>query len=92
MPSVSFFEADKFGHFGLFFGLGWLWMWALRLPLGKRTWAVLIGGIAYAGLTEIYQGLLPFERTPDLFDALANTLGLLASVGVFRFWRARTER
>ena len=31
--------------------------------MGRRTGYVLAFGLAYAALTEVYQGLLPFDRT-----------------------------
>ena len=89
LPTVNIVSFDKAAHFGVFAGFGWLWMGALRGGLAQTTWRVLAGGLAYAVLTEIYQGFLPFERNPDPMDALANALGLLAAVLVYRWWKAR---
>jgi len=83
LPNLDF-GVDKIGHFGLFAIFGWLWMWAIRLPVPTRTWWVLTGGFVYAGMTEIYQGLLPWPRIPSLNDAIANMLGLLVAVQIFR--------
>ena len=84
LPDINVVSFDKFAHFGVFAGFGWLWMRALQGPLSHRTKCVLAAGLAYAALTEIYQGLLPFDRTPDPIDALANTLGLLTAVLIYR--------
>ena len=89
LPTVNIISFDKFVHFGIFAGFGWLWMWALRSPLTRRTKWVLVFGIAYAILTEIYQGLLPFEREPDPFDALANIVGLIVAVLLYRALQQR---
>ena len=88
LPAVPLFSADKLGHFVLFAGLGWLWMHALDVPHGRRLALVGACGLAYAGLTEIYQGFLPWERTPDLMDALANAAGLAAGLLLYHVRRA----
>ena len=84
IPSINLFSFDKIAHFIVFAGFGWLWMRALAGPMRRRTAYVLAFGLAYAALTEVYQGLLPFDRTPDPKDALANALGLLTAVLTYR--------
>ncbi len=84
LPDISFYSFDKIAHFVVFAGFGWLWMGALESPPTRRTGYVLASGLAYAALTEVYQGLLPYDRTPDLNDALANALGLLTAVLIYR--------
>jgi VanZ family protein len=91
LPSVNIPSFDKIAHVVVFAGFGWLWMHALRGTPAQKTWRVLAGGLAYAALTEIYQGILPFYRTPDLYDALANALGLLAAVLIYRLMYAKKE-
>jgi len=83
LPTIRIASFDKVAHFVVFAGFGWLWMRALRESGRRQVWYVLGAGFAYAVLTEIYQGLLPFERTPDPMDALANSIGLLAGVLVY---------
>lgn len=86
LPEINIISIDKIGHFGIFAGFGWLWMRAFpRLDLARRSRYVLLGGLAYAGLTEIYQGIMPFGREADLWDAVANAAGLLVGVGIH--WR-----
>lgn len=87
LPEISFYSFDKIAHFAIFAGFGWFWMAALQNLLTRRTAYVLVSGLAYAALTEVYQGLLPFDRTPDPYDALANALGLLTAVLVYRLLR-----
>lgn len=89
LPKVNIVSFDKAAHFGVFALFGWLWMVALGGALARKIGRVLAGGLAYAVLTEIYQGILPFDRNPDPMDALANALGLLAAVLVYRLWKAR---
>ncbi|MBT8401129.1 MAG: VanZ family protein [Rhodothermia bacterium] len=90
IPDVDIDFADKFAHFALFFGYGWLWMRAMAAPLRKRLILVGISGVLLSIGTEFYQGLLPWERSPDLYDSIANTAGLAVSVISYsaRFKRA----
>jgi hypothetical protein len=87
---LDLLKADKLAHFTLFLGFGWLWLRAI--PRGRRfRWAgVLAVGLVYAVATEWYQGILPWDRTPDPLDAAANTVGLFTSAGIHR-WRERRE-
>lgn len=89
IPSINIVSFDKFAHFGVFAGYGWLWMWALRGTLHRRMKWVLVSGFAYAIFTEIYQGVLPFEREPDPLDALANIAGLVTAVLLYRALQKR---
>ncbi len=89
LPKINIVLFDKAAHFVVFAGFGWLWMRALRGTPLRNTQRVLAGGLAYTVLTEIYQGILPFDRTPDPVDVLANALGLLAAVLVYRVWNER---
>ena len=89
IPDIGFdlFEGDKLIHFTFFLVFGWLWSKALpeRLP-GKIFWVGLVG-LLYGVGTEIYQGMLPWDRTPDPMDAIANMLGLFMSILVYG-WRS----
>lgn len=89
LPEIDIFSFDKIAHFTVFAGFGWLWMRALQGPLPRRTAYVLASGLAYAALTEVYQGLLPYDRTPDPLDALANALGLLTAVLLYRVFQRK---
>lgn len=91
IPDVALFSFDKLAHFVLFAGFGWLWMAALPGSLRRRTAGVALAGIAFGILTEFYQGLLPFEREPDPYDALADAAGVLCAVLLFA-WRGRRRR
>lgn len=82
LPKMDIDFADKSAHFILFFGYGWLWLRALAGPIRKRLIVVGVSGLLLAIGTEFYQGILPWERSPDPFDAIANTAGLATSLVV----------
>ena len=85
LPQVDMVSFDKAVHFIMFASFGGLWMRAFP---GRTVW-VLAAGLAFALFTEIYQGFLPFERTPDPYDALFNALGLCAAVVIYRLRHPR---
>lgn len=80
LPDIDILSIDKFAHFAVFGLFGWVWMYALGQPFHARAAWVIAAGIAYGILTEVYQGLLPWERSPDAYDALADALGTVAGV------------
>jgi VanZ family protein len=74
---IPFF--DKYVHFALFAAIAVAWHRA-RMP---APW--LLGlGLALGILTEVVQGLLPWPRTPDAWDVLADTLGLTLVLAIVR--------
>lgn len=90
LPDVQFFSLDKWIHAGMFLVLAVLW---LAVPTFSRRWpTVLLAGVAYGAFTEIYQGWLPWDRTPDSLDFLANCVGLATGVLLFLLLRGRVSR
>lgn len=87
-PALS---ADKAIHLGLFLVFGVLWMRALCPPsvgasldrLRRQGLRVLGWGGLFAVGTEVYQHVMPLRRMGDPYDALANGIGLVLSVGVY---------
>lgn len=73
---------DKLHHFGAFGILGALWYWAKPNP-----WWVIIGGSLYGFLIEVWQQLLPIGRTFDLYDGVADAIGLIAAVPIAHWVR-----
>jgi len=89
LPPSGLFEFDKVIHVIFFAGFGLLWLLAARTPLRVRLWRVLLAGLAFAVLTELYQGILPFERFPDPYDVIANVSGLVAALLAYGWWHQR---
>ena len=69
---------DKFFHFSAYFTLTLSWLYALK---GKRAvLKIVILLILYGILLEFAQEWFTQDRTKDMFDALANTVGIIIAV------------
>ncbi|MFM2307331.1 MAG: hypothetical protein RLZZ367_2000 [Bacteroidota bacterium] len=84
LPSISLFQADKLGHFGVYLVLAFL-MWFGWRRQTSFTWLhqqafikILLITSSYGFVVEILQHLLTTDRHFDLYDALANAIGAIA--------------
>lgn len=81
LPDMSH-GRDKWMHLAGFAPFGLLWSLAGRRPL----W-VLAAGLIFGLAIEVYQGTMTTDRSFDLFDALADTVG--TALGLAAFWVVR---
>lgn len=81
LPSPGVSGLDKLVHVVVFTGFGALWVWALG---PRRTGIVVAAGLAYAVFTELLQMWLPWERSLEFGDMLADGLGVLLGVAAAR--------
>ncbi len=73
-------NSDKAEHFLAYFLLS---LGAVQLFATRRALVVAALGLVLLGVgIEIAQGLFTVDRTPDPFDALANTLGVLGGMAM----------
>lgn len=77
IPSAPVVGFDKFVHSSLF--VGWATLWLLVYP--RKSTTVILLGMAYGLGLEFYQQLLPFDRTFDWWDAVADAAGVLIGYG-----------
>lgn len=84
LPGIENFW-DKAEHASAYLGLTLvgLVLFGPSIPLVAGIWLLGIG-------VEFLQAAMPFDRTGDWRDALANTVGVLAAVAVG--WAARRLR
>ncbi|MEI6487627.1 MAG: VanZ family protein [Bacteroidota bacterium] len=92
IPHISFLELlsfDKFVHAGIFFVLLLLTVRGFSLQtlfsslqLYAKSFSV-ITCIIYGGLLEIMQGTIFIERSADVFDFIANSVGCLIALAVY---------
>lgn len=92
IPSISLFEADKLIHAGLFFILTLLWLRASADDKLKRALFIVGLILLFSFASEEYQGMLPFERTTDVFDSLADSFGALTGFAVWGLRAVRQKR
>ncbi len=77
IPAAPVAGFDKIVHIGMF--IGWTILWLSIFP-SKPLTVIIVGMLFGLGL-EFYQQLLPFSRTFDLWDALADAVGVIIGYG-----------
>ena len=75
-------SSDKYLHFIAYFSLCLLWFFALKDRLHRYSFRMRIplGLILYGIILEGMQGGLTTYRTADIYDAVANTAGVLGAM------------
>jgi VanZ like family len=89
---IGHLNLDKVFHVGLFVGFGWLWMRAgeTSVPDPRRqARSVLIGGLAFALMSEVVQAIPFIGRTAHLVDYLCDVAGLFIGVAIASKWHPR---
>lgn len=90
IPKLKFAVSDKLIHAVSYFILMFLWSLFLVSQNKKRNFKFLIAITAvfafiYGIIIEVLQGTLVETRTADVFDVLANGLGIVTAVLVLIF-------
>ncbi|MBQ0147695.1 MAG: VanZ family protein [Flavobacteriaceae bacterium] len=75
---LKFDNSDKVVHACMFFGLAFLIQFTFKLSVKKY---ILIPFLI-SFMIEILQGIMPYGRTFDWYDLLANTFGILLATGL----------
>ena len=78
---LPFLEYDKLMHFGAYAGIALLSLLAFER---RRGIALALSMVLMGGLIELAQNLSP-GRTPDIADAICNTLGVLCGLALGLF-------
>lgn len=81
LPAAPVMGFDKIVHVGLF--CVWIILWLLATR-NKALFYILLG-MVYGLALEFYQQLLPFDRSFDWWDALADAVGVLLGY-FFKVW------
>ena len=88
-------NADKYVHFIFYFVFTTAWFLFLRSAtpkarIVKNIIVCFFSAIAYGALMEVLQGMLTANRSADIMDALANTMGsLAASLILYRMYHKK---
>jgi len=77
---------DKYLHFIAYFGLSLMWYFALKDRINQKIFKffVPLALIFYGIILEGLQSGLTTYRTGDIYDALANTAGVIVALVLFR--------
>ncbi len=80
--NVELFRYDKLGHFMMFFGWTLLFgfSWMIKSEKKVRIWLIFLIGALFGIGTEVAQGLLPYDRTPSIYDVIADVIGSFFAV------------
>ena len=78
-------SGDKYLHFIAYFVLSSLWYFALKDRISEKVFKIFVplGLILYGIILEGLQSGLTTYRTGDMYDALANTAGVIAALILF---------
>ncbi len=79
LPGAPVVGFDKVVHIGMF--VGWACLWMLLYP--GRVSLLIVVGVVFGIALEFYQQMLPFDRTFDWWDALADGVGTVVGTVVF---------
>ncbi|WP_266364570.1 VanZ family protein [Tellurirhabdus rosea] len=69
-------QNDKVMHFAIF--ALWAFLWRKASPLTNAT--LLLIGVAYGLLIEVYQLVMPINRAFEWLDLLADTVGVIGGL------------
>lgn len=81
---ATLLQPDKLVHLVIFGVLNFLLLSNLKIRNRKKVILCFVIGIVLAGGTEILQGILPIKRSMNIYDMIANIIGLFLG---FLLWR-----
>lgn len=82
LPKQTLFKFDKLGHFVIFFGWTSLFGMLRVAQSGKkaRLLSILFSAVLFGLMIELLQHLMPFKRSAEALDMIANLTGSLAAL------------
>jgi VanZ family protein len=87
-PDIPYFSGeDKWIHFCMYAGLGFLTCWSLDTR-GRRMpplFVLLIGVFLWGVLMEVLQRLMANGRSMEILDMLANLAGAIAGLILYKY-------
>jgi len=84
--SVGISHSDKIYHAIAYFLLGLTWLLSFPKSLQNKSlkYAIVISCVIYGIVVEVLQGTLTTYRTASLLDIIANIVGVLIAMMVFK--------
>jgi len=86
MPDVKIVNFDKIGHFCVFGLLNFLFIRHYHFKFNQKSFLlkpalfITFLVIAYSGIMEILQGAFYTDRSADIYDFIANSLGCFSAL------------
>lgn len=84
LPNAGISHADKIFHFSVYSVLTLLWVntffFKFKHKKIKAIWYAALFSIIFGIIIEVLQGSVTASRHTDIYDAIANTLGVLIMV------------
>ena len=78
VPELNTGFDDKIAHFVLYAGLCLFWFMSFHILKSKSSLLLAsVLSIVFGAVIEILQGVVSIYRTADVFDLVANCLGIL---------------
>ena len=78
VPELNTGFEDKIAHFVLYAGLCLFWFMSFHILKSKSSLLLAsLLSIVFGAVIEILQGVVSIYRTADVFDLVANCLGIL---------------
>ena len=90
LPDEIDLFSDKLVHLVSYFALHFTWSLTYSKYKVHIFFLIAFLLLVYSGLIEILQDLYTADREADLFDILANGIGICISLVIF-MWRRRTK-
>ena len=83
---VELSQSDKVYHAIAYFSLGLTWLLSFPKSLQKKKlkYVIVISCVIYGIVIEVLQGTLTTYRTASLLDILANTVGVIVAMMIFK--------
>ena len=79
----NYVQLDKWIHISFFIILICLWSWALLLNKRKSFIILFISAVTYGLLVEICQDRLVINRSFDVYDLVADSVGSFLGIGLY---------
>lgn len=76
LPVIDFSFSDKALHAAMYFFMLIAWVLALKNYRNLKIVEIAALVFCFGTVIEVLQGVLPFGRSFDLFDVLANVTGI----------------
>jgi len=93
LPNFNIPHLDKFVHFTMYFVLAFLIYWAIKLSVKKNSFtsspvvSTFVIVALYSGIMELLQGYVFTSRSMDIYDFMANCVGVVAGLLITYFFK-----